>query len=55
MIGDAQGDFRAGRGCVDQIFVLNQIGGKTRDKKRIVYVGFMDLEKEYDRANREEL
>ena len=28
-------------------------GGKAREKKRRVYVGFMDLEKEYDRVNRE--
>ena len=35
--------FREGRGCVDQIFTLKQIGQKAREKKRSVYVGFMDL------------
>ena len=49
------GVFRAGRGCVDQIFTLKQIGEKAREKKRTVYVGFIDLEKAYDRVNREAL
>ena len=50
---DKQGGFRSGRGCVDQIFALKQIIEKAGEKKRRVYVGFMDLEKEYDRFNRE--
>ena len=37
--------------CVDQIFTLKQIGEKAREKKRRVYVGFIDLEKAYDRVN----
>ena len=45
LIDDEQWGFRAGRGCVDQIFTLKQIGEKAREKKRSVYVGFMDLEK----------
>ena len=32
---DKQGDFRRGRGCVDQIFTLKQIGGKAREKKNV--------------------
>ena len=32
-----QGVFRAGRGCVDQIFTLKQIGEKSREKKRSVW------------------
>ena len=50
LIEDEQGVFRAERGCVDQIFTLKQIWEKSR-----VYVGFMDLEKTYDRVNREAL
>ena len=46
--------FRAGRG-VDQIFTLKQIGEKAREKKRRVYWGFINLEKAYDRVNREAL
>ena len=52
LIDDEQGGFRAGRGCVDQIFKLKQIGEKAREKKRTVYVGFIDLEKAYDRVTR---
>ena len=52
MTGDEQGGFRAGRGCVDQIFTLKQIGEKAREKKRKVYVSFIDMEKTYDRVNR---
>ena len=48
---DEQVVFRTGRGCVDHIFTLKQIGGKTREKKSKVYVGFIDLEKAYDRVN----
>ena len=50
LIDDEQG----GRGCVDQIFTLEQIDDKAREKKRRVYVGFMDLEA-YDTVNREAL
>ena len=32
-IDDVQGGFRAGNGCVDQIFTLKQIGEKAREKK----------------------
>ena len=53
LIDDEQRGFRAGRGCVDQIFTLMQIGEKAREKKRRGYVGFIDLEKAYDRVNRE--
>ena len=55
LIDDEQRVFRAESGCVDQIFTLKQIGEKAREKKRRVYVGFLDLEKVYDRVNREAL
>ena len=55
LIDDEQGGFRAGRECVDQIFILKQIGEKAREKQRKVYVGFIDLEKPYNRVNREAL
>ena len=35
---DEQGGFKAGRGCVDQIFTLKQIGKNARGKKRCVCV-----------------
>ena len=50
LIDDEQGGFRAWRRCVDQISTLKQIGEKTREKKRRMYVAFIDLEKVYDRV-----
>ena len=38
---------------MDQIFTLKQIDEKAREKKRRENVGFMDLEKAYDRVNKE--
>ena len=55
LIDDEQEGFREERGCVDHIFRLKQIGEKAREKKRRVYVGSLDLEKAYDRVNREAL
>ena len=55
MIDDEQRGFKAGRGCVNQIFTLKQIGERARERKRRVYVGFIDLQKSYDRVNREAL
>ena len=55
MIDDEQGGFRAGRGFVDQIFTLMHIGEKAREKKCSVYMGFIDLDKAYNRVNRETL
>ena len=52
---DGQGGFRAGRGCVDQIYTLKQIDEKALEKKRRVHVGFIDLKKAYARVNRETL
>ena len=54
LIDDEQEGFRAGKGFVDQIFALNQIGEKAQEQN-VVYVGFIDLEKAYDRVNKEAL
>ena len=37
--------------CMDQIFALKQFSEKV-GHKQIVYLGFIDLEKAYDRVNR---
>ena len=50
----SKGALEQGEGCVDQIFTLKQIGDKAREKNA-VYVCFIDLEKVYDRVNREAL
>ena len=42
---------RIGRGCVNQILTLRQTSEKARDRKWRRYVGFMDMEKVYDRVN----
>ena len=52
---EGQRGFRTGRECIDQIFTLKQIGAKAREKKCRVYMGFMDLEKAYDRVYKETL
>ena len=55
VIDDVQGGFRGGRECVDQIFTLKKMGEKAPERKCRVYVGFMDIEKAYYRANKEAL
>ena len=35
LVVDEQGDFRAGRGRIGQIFTLKQIGEKAQEKKCI--------------------
>ena len=55
LIYDEQGGLRTGTGCVDQIFTLKQISEKAIEKKCRVYVGFIDLEKVYDKVNWEAL
>merc|ERR1712121_507428 len=46
-IGEEQSGFRKGRSCADQIFVLRQLSEKLLEKKRRLFVAFMDLEKAY--------
>uniref|UniRef100_A0A3P9JF00 ribonuclease H n=1 Tax=Oryzias latipes TaxID=8090 RepID=A0A3P9JF00_ORYLA len=55
MIGEEQCGFRRGRGCVDQVFVVRQVCEKFLAKGREVFWAFMDLEKAYDRIDREAL
>ena len=55
LIDDLQGGFREVSGCINQIFIPKQIGEKAREKKCRVHVGFMDLEKPYDRVHRKAL
>ncbi len=43
-----QGDFRKGRGCVDQIFSFRMVVEKILAKGKKLYAAFMDLEKAYD-------
>lgn len=53
MICDERDGFRPGRGCVDQVVALRQLFEKARERNSKVCVGFMDLEKAYERVERE--
>src|SRR5215469_2260738 len=55
LVGEEQRGFRKGRGCVDQIFAVKGLCENNREKGREIYLGFMDLEKAYDRIDREAL
>ena len=46
---------REGKGCIDQIFVVRQICEKYLGVNKEVYMAFMDLEKAYDRIDRDAL
>ena len=52
---EKQGGFRAKRSCVDQVFTLRQVMEKAIEKRRELFVAFIDLEKAYDRVNRVKL
>ena len=54
-ISQEQGGFRKGRGCIDQIFTVKSVAEKYLSKGRKLYAAFMDLEKAYDRVDREGL
>ncbi len=54
-VGDEQGGFWKGRGCIDQIFsvkILVEKMEKYLEKDRDLFAAFMDLEKAYDRVDR---
>ncbi len=44
-----------GSGCVDQIFAMKRLVEEYLGKDKKLYAAFMDLEKAYDRVNREAL
>ena len=50
---EEQCGFGSGRGCVDQVLVMKQMGEKFVDKNKSLYVAYMDLEKAYDRVHSE--
>lgn len=53
LIGDEQGGFRKGRGCMDQVFVLSEIVAQRRERGEPTYQCFLDLSKAYDLAWRD--
>ena len=54
-IGEEQCGFRSGRGCTDHIFAFRQVCEKYLAKGKDVFWAFMDLEKAYDRVDRDAL
>ena len=54
-VSEEQGGFRKGRGCVDQVFAIKMIVEEYLGKDKKLYAAFMDLEKAYDRVDREAL
>ncbi len=54
-MGKEQGGFRKGRGCVDQIFVMKRFVEEYLGKDKKLYEAFMDLEKAYNRVDRQAL
>ena len=53
VISEVQSGFRRGRGCTDQTFIVRQICEKYLGKGKDVYFAFLDLEKAYDRVDRD--
>ena len=47
-LSDLQGGFRAGRGTVDQMFILNEIVAQRAEAKRPTFSCFVDIAKAYD-------
>ena len=52
---DEQKCFRAGRGYNDQIFTVRQNMENTIEINKVVYMAIVDLEKAYNKVNREKL
>jgi exonuclease III len=54
-ISETQSGFRKARGCADQIFTLRRVMEQAREKKKSLYMCFIDLKAAYDTVRREDL
>ena len=52
---EAQGGFRKGRGCADQIFVLRSVAELRKKQGLKTVIAFLDVKKAYDTVWREGL
>ena len=50
---EEQGAFRRKRSCIDQIFTVRQLGEKVIEKNKTMRMVCVDLEKAFDRVDRE--
>ena len=55
VLGEEQCVFRSVRGYIDQLFVMIQLREKFWAKVKDLFMAFMDLEKTYDRLDRDAL
>ena len=53
VLGEEQNGFRVDRRAEDNIFVVNELIEKKRRERSKLYLCFLDIEKAYDRVNRE--
>ena len=52
---EEQNGFRIGRSCIDNVFTIKQIIEKRREFNLETHMAFLDLEKAFDRVNRNQL
>ena len=52
---EAQGGFRKGRSCTDQLFIIRQLSEKMIEKNKKMVVACVDVQKAYDRVGRNKL
>jgi len=50
-----QNGFRIGRSCIDNVFIIKQVVEKRREFNLETHMAFLDLEKAFDRVNRNQL
>ena len=55
LLSDAQFGFRKGRGCTDAFFALRQLCKRAIEYYQDLHLVFVDLEKAFDRVNRDKL
>jgi hypothetical protein len=52
---EEQNGFKRGKSCIDNVFTLKQIIEKRREFNLETHMEFLDLEKTFDRVNRNQL
>ena len=55
VLGEEQNGFRADRRAEDNMFVVNELIEGRKNSEGKLYLGFLDIEKAYDRVNRRQL